>query len=538
MINSELPLKQNKKITYVYFFFVFILGWVILPDYGVTLDDEIYYNNGLHTYEYIKQFTKNIFLKDPISLLIYKERMQEWPILFELILVIISNLIDTTETREIYLLAHKINYLFFFTSLILFFKIIKRRFKGIGLAILATVFFLLSPRIFAESFYNTRDLFFLSLFIYFIYFMFNFINKKNYINLSILSLFSAFLVNSKILGIIPIVLFASLYLFFVLKNHIILREKVKLIILYFFLIFFFSYVLWPYLWTDPLNNLYYAFTNIAKEHDKFVLINYYFGEYISSKIVAWHYRPVWFLITTPVIIIILFFIGIIFTCFKLFKYLNTNLEKNFSVSKDEFIDIFLFLTFFLTLFLTIKFNDSQFGGWRHLYFLYTIVIYFSISAVKNIYQFSKILYRNIFSIIVFANLFYILTWSVINHPNQFVFFNLLAKNYALKNFDLDIWGVSHKQSLDKILKLDTNASIKVFARGFTSLNDTYLFLDKSKKERIIISDFENAKYIIDNKTKRIRNNIIIKNDNFDKFFDINVDNIAISTVYIRKNKLD
>ena len=101
--------------------------------------------------------------------------------------------------------------------------------------------------------------------------------------------FIEFLVNSKILGIIPIVLFASLYLFFVLKNHIILREKVKLIILYFFLIFFFSYVLWPYLWTDPLNNLYYAFTNIAKEHDKFVLINYYFGEYISSKIVAWHY---------------------------------------------------------------------------------------------------------------------------------------------------------------------------------------------------------------------------------------------------------
>ena len=313
-----------------------------------------------------------------------------------------------------------------------------------------------------------------------------------------------------------------------------MMEKVKLITLYFFLIFFFSYALWPYLWTDPLNNLYYAFTNIAKEHDKFVLINYYFGEYISSKIVAWHYRPVWFLITTPVIIIILFFISIIFTCFKLFKYINTDSEKKNSLNNDEFIDTFLFLTFFLTFFLTIKFNDSQFGGWRHLYFLYTIVIYFSISALKNIYHFSKNLYKNIFSIIIFVNLFYILTWNVINHPNQFVFFNLLSKNYALKNFDLDNWGVSHKQSLDEILKLDTSTSIKVFARGFTSLNDTYLFLDESKKKRIIISNFENAKYIIDNKTKRIRNNIIIKNDNFDKFFDINVDNIAISTVYIRK----
>ena len=54
----------------------------------------------------------------------------------------------------------------------------------------------------------------------------------------------------------------------------------------------------------------------------------------------------------------------------------------------------------------------------------------------------------------------------------------------MKNFDLDWWGISHKTSLDFILKNDDSDKINVYASGFTSLRDTYLFLNEEDKSRI------------------------------------------------------
>jgi hypothetical protein len=527
--------QKKTSIHNLYFLTIFVIGWLIVSDYGVTLDDEIYYINGFNTYEYVKHFLLNIFSKNQFDLSIYKVKMFEWPVLFELFLVALCNALNISEMNEIYLLAHKINFILFFIALILFFKLINKRFKNTSLALLSTLFFLLSPRIFSESFYNSRDIFFLSLFVYFIFFAYKFINYKSIKNIIILSLFSAILINSKILGIIPVGLFILLYIFFELDNYSKIKNEKNMLILFVFFIIFFSYLLWPYLWDDPLRNIKSAFFNIIKVHENFNIINYYFGDYVSSKIVAWHYRPVWLIITTPVIIIILFLIGIFLSCIKLFRYLNNNLKIDYSITKDTFLDIFLFLVFFITFFITIKFNQSKFGGWRHLYFLYVAIVYFAIIATNQIFlSFNKDRYKKIFGILIFANLLYVLIWNLNNHPNQYIYFNFLFKNYAVKNFDLDIWGISHKQSLDKILVIDSSKDITVFGKGYTSLRNSYLFLNREERKRIKFSDFENSKYIIDNKMKRVREYNVINNDNFDKLFEITIDRVPISTTYINK----
>ena len=461
--------------------------------------------------------------------------MFEWPVLFELTLVALSEILNISDMNEIYLLAHKINFILFFVALILFYKLIKKRFQNTNLAIISTLFFVLCPRIFAASFYNTRDIFFLSLFIYFVFFAYKFINYKSIKNIIILSLFSAILINSKILGIIPVGLFVLLYVFFELDDYEKIKKEKNLLILFVFFIVLFSYLLWPYLWDNPLKNMKSAFLNIIIVHENLNVINYYFGDYVSSKLIAWHYRPVWLMITTPVIIILLFFIGIILSCFKLFKHLNKNLKIDYLITKDNFLDIFLFLVFFITFFITIKFNQSKFGGWRHLYFLYVVIVYFAIIATKQIYIFfNKDEYKKIFSVLIFANLLYVLIWNLNNHPNQYVYFNFLFQNYAVKNFDLDTWGVTHKQSLDKILKMDKNEIITVFGKGYTNLRNSYLFLNREERKRIRFREFENSKYIIDTKMKKVREYNFINKDKFDKFFEITVNKVPISTTYINK----
>ena len=77
---------------------------------------------------------------------------------------------------------------------------------------------------------------------------------------------------------------------------------------------------------------------------------------------------------------------------------NPLLLKN----KDDFWDYFLLLTFLGVIFLSIKFNTSQFNGWRQLYFLYFIIIYFvahlmkSLLHLKNQYLKQIIFFFNIY----------------------------------------------------------------------------------------------------------------------------------------------
>ena len=65
-----------KKIeNYIIYFFVLIffsISSIFIKDFGVTLDDEIYYINGLNTYEYVKQFFLNLS-GDQSNIAIYKD---------------------------------------------------------------------------------------------------------------------------------------------------------------------------------------------------------------------------------------------------------------------------------------------------------------------------------------------------------------------------------------------------------------------------------------------------------------------------------
>ena len=100
---------------------------------------------------------------------------------------------------------------------------------------------------------------------------------------------------------------------------------------------------------------------------------------MSGNNTPWHYRLVWFYITTPISICILFSFALLYFVRKLsLKIFNLN-DKNTALweNKEDFFDFYLLILLISIVFLTVKFNISQFNGWRHLYFLYAIIIYLS-----------------------------------------------------------------------------------------------------------------------------------------------------------------
>ena len=541
----EFTINKNKHVfVYLIFLAIFILGITIYNDYGLNIDDEWYKENGEFYYQYIKLFfsgQNSTSLNDIKSLstkIIGFSVPYMNPVLFELPQVYISRLLNFNVSKEIYEFGHLLNFLIFFTSLVFFYKIISNKFKSTFYGIIAIVILITTPRIFAESFYNSRDIFFLSLFIFFLYACHKFLIKRTFKTVFYISLTSAFLIYAKVVGFIPVFLFFIFYYLSFTKEKKFKKSDLYYLFFIFVTIIFFVYILWPYLWIDPINNFILAFKRMVSDHNSLYLLNFYFGDLIPSTNTPWHYRIVWFLITTPIYILVFFTIGFSLLIYQIItRFINLgDTDDNLWKNHYEMFNFYLFTVFILIFFSTIKFNPSQFGSWRHLYFLYPIVIIFfliGIDFIKSIFK-SKIL-RLIILLTIFFNIIYLSYWNYKYHPNQYVFFNYLTKNYAMNNFDLDYWGLSNVQSIRYILENNKNDNIKVGTISFTPLRVSKLLLTEDQKKRlIIVGNLEEADYLVDSYMKRLRSNFVIDKSMYSKYFEIIINDVPINTVY-KKN---
>ena len=538
--------KTEKIITYIFFLSIFILGINIYGDYGLTLDDEIYLKNAQFYFEYIKlifiEGNSEIYSKNVGELsneIIGETNPFVAPVLFELPIVFITKALNINDSKDIYQLSHLVNFFVFFIALIFFYKFIYRKFNSTFYSLLSVLVLCFSPRIFAESFYNSRDIFYLSLFIFYLYAAHNFLIKQNFKNIFYFSLTSAFLIYAKVVGILPVILFIIFYyLNSIKKNNINFRE-LKIILFTIFLILIFIYISWPYLWLDPINNLIYSFKWMIGVQNEHVVINYYFGQHISSTNTPWHYRLVWFLITTPTTVLFFFIIGFILTLAQVvmgFIKID-NVKTDPWINKDELFNFYLFSIIVLVIFSAIKFNPSQFGSWRHVYFLYPIVVFYFLIGLKFIISLLfKKMHKNLFFSLIIINFIYIFYWSYTYHPNQQVFFNYFSKEYAKKNFDLDYWGLSNLSSIKYIMENNKKYPVKIATISFSSLRDSILMLDKRIQENIFVEhDYDKADFLITNYMKKIRKNYKIDHKKHEKYFEVIVNGVSINTVYKKIN---
>ena len=144
-----------------------LIGFIIYRDYGISLDEQITRNNGLVSIKYIcdfllPQYTCNFeSIKNVPNLKDYSDR--QYGTFFEILLIgIIEILLEIKNFSEIFYYRHLANHYLFLIFVICFYFLCLNIFKNklysfFGASILYT-----SPRIFADSFYNSKDLALLS----------------------------------------------------------------------------------------------------------------------------------------------------------------------------------------------------------------------------------------------------------------------------------------------------------------------------------------------------------------------------------------
>ncbi len=528
--------KKYSNLLIISLFIGFLItGIIIYDDYGISWDEYYQRINGFVSLNFIRKFFlfNEIFPNLTHDTKSFAETAKIYGVIFDLPTAFIEYKFKIENSKSFFLLRHLASFIIFFISSIYFYLLLKKRFSK-KLSIIGIVFFILSPRIFAESFYNNKDILFLSIFIISIYYAIKFLNKNSYKNLILASLSSSILIATKVIGIIiPFIIFV----FFVLKsiddkNNI--KKNILKLINFFFSLFIFTIIFWPYLWNSPLSNFLHALKTFSSHPWTGAI--FYFDQYISAMNLPWHYPIIWILISTPIIYLIFFFIGSYLILIRIsFRFINLSKKKKFNdlwMGNKERMDVIFFSIFYFTLFLVIELNSTLYNGWRHLYFIYPCLIFISIRGFEFL---SKNYIKKYLIVITAPFLILIFLWMYTNHPFQYVFFNKLAGKEVEKFFELDYWGVSNKKAISFILNNNENEEIKIYVLS----NSPYyfsllLFSEKDKKRIKFVNELNKANYLVTNHYYQKGKPIDINNELKEKYQllkEFKVEEMIINSVY-------
>ncbi|MGB3112585.1 MAG: hypothetical protein WBB84_06420 [Candidatus Omnitrophota bacterium] len=513
------PQPTNYRIIVILFFAVFLcVGLFIYRDYGISWDELVSRNNGLLTYKYVFQGDQ--------ELLTYRDRY--YGTAFEVFLILVEKLIGFDDPRGIFLMRHLTTFLLFYLSTIVFYFLCRGRFRSRGAGMVGVLFLVLSPRIFAHSFYNSKDLAFLSLFIISMFSLVKYLERKTLLRAFLHALASAFLVSTRILGIIvPVITFLFVAADIFLDKERRRKEVIIAFLAYLALAAFFTVMFWPILWIDPLGQFLTAFRQMSRFHFWSTVL--YLGEYVKAESLPWHYIPVWILVTTPVIYIVFFAAGLAVSV------------KNFFTGPADFyrakkVDIISVLWFFIPLASVIALRSVLYDGWRHVFFIYPAFVLISLSGVTALFDFLKVRSRGRARTIACAVCAGVAAACLINtawlmvkwHPYQNVYFNVLTGNMenAKDKFDLDYWGLSYRQALEYIAQNDKEEIIKISAAN-PPARVNLLMLELADRARFVfVEDSKDAKYFMSN-YRWHKEEYPYK----DEFFSIKVGGAKIMVVY-------
>ena len=531
----------------IIFFLFLLLGLFTYKDYGVSIDEKFQRLNGFFWLEYLFNFTDfqnfKYLISEKISLISNDDTLPSihqynfYGIFFDVPASFLEILFDIQDVNEVYNLRHLLNFIYFFLGSIFFYRILINRFDRLS-SLLGTLFFILSPRIYGESFYNSKDIIFLSFLCVAIFYCFEFYKKGKIINIMLFSLFSAICIQTRSIGIFLPLIFGLFYFFSILSNK---KEiaLLKIYFLYLILTFLFLYTFWPYLWESPITNFFNIFINLSL-HTPDIKI-FFNGNYIDVKYMPFDFLPTWIFISTPFVNFILFIIALILLFIRFFKRLVTfeNLNNNFDLwrSINEKKDLFIFFSFLIIFTLLISLNISLVNSWRYVFFLNIFIIYL---ATFTIYIFFNFLKKKsfLFSVKVFLVLSIIFNFYKLiqYHPFQGLYFNsLISKNYKNK-FEVDYGSISGKHAINWILNNNYNKKINLAVSSWSPLNRNLETFNKIQKNSINIigQNYNEADYIFTNNISEVDKLIHKKYDipkKFYKTYTFQIDDVIIYEIF-------
>lgn len=422
----------------------FVVGFGVYADYGIPLDEYNQIQIGKMNYERIVTGSREV----------QTHYDRYYGPAFEMPLYVLTNVIAPIFTIEEMPARHMGVFLFFGFSLVLFYLFLLKIYGNPVYGWAGVILLVLTPRFFAESFYNTKDIAFVSATICVLYAMAQ-LKKRSWTSYAFLSLATGFSIAMRAQGLLLLAI-CAIVLFFDFRDT--LGHRVKVAGGYIILTLFFAIMMFPVFWTDTVTHI-LGFGNASA--NPLGVPTYYFGTFYISPDIPWHYHFVWIGITGLISVLGTSLIGIFWYGTRLVR------RKNHWNTSGRMLFVMLLIiagTFATSVF----FRPRSYDGWRHIYYVYPSFIGFALFTLRELAAYAK---RPFFrwALIGMVGMLVIDGVSALgfiwrNHPHQYVYFNLLAGNYsrAKESFDFDYWGISYKQIFEYLNSLPIRSPTYIY----------------------------------------------------------------------------
>lgn len=413
---------------------------------------------------------------------------------FEVLLIFIEEKMGITDTRDIYLMRHLVTHIFFLLAVLYGYFFFLRYFGSRALASLGFLMLALSPRIYAHSFINSKDMPFMALTIVILGLFYSAFKTRKTWLFALLGLACGYNMGIRILGIMFIT-FILVFLIIDLAGDIVKKRqplKTAMNIIVFTGITVGSLILfWPFMWQKPWTHFTQCLESMSHYAWGGKLL--FAGEIIEGTKLPWTYFPVWFTISTPEIWLLAGLVGTVLTAiFLLRKPLAFIGDIN---SRTRLFSLGCFLAPIASVILL---HSVIYDDWRHLYFVYPPFVLMALEAVNIATKTkAKLIIWGACAVQVLVLVFSMIS----NHPFNQVYFNSFVSHkeeYLRKNYELEYWGCGFMQGLEFLLRkhIDDSLEIKVCGNksGRAPLEFNIRMLQERDRHRIVISPESEANY--------------------------------------------
>jgi len=508
----------------------FILGLVIHSDYGMSWDEPVSRTDGVVSLKYaVEKLAPSMITGDSAKNI---PDLHSWPdkdygVAFEMPVAALELLLHLKDSQDIYIFRHLATFLAAFLGAVAVYATARNLYKDYRFGLLAVLMLIFSPRMFAESFYNSKDIVFMASIAVAIYTMTVFLSRPRLPIAIIHGFCCAFAIDVRIMGVMMVLCTVGVLLIKVIKRETAIGNGFWSAAAYVGSCSAFVFLMFPFLWDDPAGNFLLAFSNMAKFRWAGAVL--YMGEIHKATDLPWHYIPIWILITTPPLFLVLMGVG----AFKTIRQLWFSKLRLWANEKEMF-DLLMLALLIVPIAAVIVLSSVLYDGWRQMYFVYPALILIATKGAVTVFDAFREnrRIRTLLWGMLLLCCSYNGYWMWAAHPLQNVYFNFLVGNDWKSKFELDYWGLANREALQFILDNDNSPVITIRAESQTPLEHTLLILNRKDRDRIAILPVESTPLYLLTNYRQFKSRALPKPlDDHTLFYRKQVDGETILSVF-------
>ena len=455
------------------------VGLAVFDDSGITPDEEAQHRIGYAAFNYIAgnadELTGYIFGHD-----IYYGVAVEAP------LVAVERLLGLEDSRAVFLSRHLLTHLLFLAAGFFAWLLAYRMFGSRLVALLAMLLFLLHPRIYAHSFFNSKDPTFLSAFMIALYLTHRAFRRDTVWAFALCGAGVGLLMNVRVMGVmLPAAVLGMLALdaVFAMRRGAGAKRALANSAAFLAAVSAVLYSARPILWGNPLELINEFRILSAHPH---ITANLFRGEWVWSRDLPWDYIPVWMLITAPPVALILAALGIAAAarlCASDWRGMFANSTARFGLLSAACL--------ILPVVAAAALNSTMYHDWRHMYFLWAPACVLGAFGLRWLSEIPRPRLRMIALSLAALGLALAAVQTVRLHPYQADYFNPLVKSDPAARWDWDYWSVSRKQALERMLSMQPAGRVFVNSCDFSAhgLHRNLKIIPREDRMRTVINYF-------------------------------------------------